>query len=61
MIKTCESCKFRWFGSVDKNVHFAQFYCSRRGDVRRKDMPVIGSDKELKAALGCKDWRKYAK
>lgn len=58
---TCSTCRHKWFGNADKRATFAIWYCARRGDVRRKDMPVIGSDKELKAATGCKDWRKYAK
>ena len=55
---TCADCSNRWYGNADKTLNWAQWYCAKRGDVRRKDMPVIGSDAELKAAKGCKDWRK---
>ena len=58
MTKGCSICKFRWLGSIDKNIKFVKFYCAKRGDVRRKDMPVIGDDKALKVAPGCRDFKK---
>ncbi len=54
----CATCRHRWFGNADKTLTWAIWYCAKRGDVRRKDMPVIGDDKALKVAPGCGDWKK---
>ena len=57
-MKGCSTCKFRWLGNTNKTLTWSQWYCGLRGDVRRKDLPVIGNDKDLKAAKGCKEWGK---
>ena len=58
MSKGCLSCRFKWFGSADKNVNFAQFYCAKSAAVRRRDFPVIGDDAALRAAPRCKDFKR---
>ena len=57
-MKGFSTCKFRWLGNTNKTLTWSQWYCGLRGDVRRKDLPVIGNDKDLKAAKGCKEWGK---
>ncbi len=57
-IQPCRTCLNRWLGNADKALNWAIWYCRKEPEVRRKDMPVIGSDAELKAAKGCGEWKK---
>lgn len=56
--KTCATCKYRWFGSFTPRMHFARWWCRKP---KLHDKPVMigeGSDKDLQAAKGCREWDK---
>jgi len=51
-MKRCATCIHRWYGHKP-----ARWHCRLNTRLPIAKLPLIGTDADLKAAKGCKDWK----